>query len=162
MTGALLFLARLKGTIEIVHQTGVADFETVAAEYKASAFPEARVTPYIDSMAEELASADLVICRAGAMTLGELAAVGRAAILIPFALATNNHQEENARVLEQSGGALVITESELTPERLARAISDVLSTPGRAHSMGESLQKLSSPQATTKIVQIIEEIQKSN
>lgn len=159
MTGALLFLSRLKGRIDIVHQTGVADHETVANAYKTSAFSDARVTPYIDSMAEELAAADLVVCRAGAMTVGELAAVGRASILVPFAQATNNHQEENARVLEANGGAVVITESELTPERLAAAISDVLSDPERAARMGESVKSLSLPDATTKIVQIIEEIQ---
>ena len=131
----------------------------MANAYKTSAFSDARVTPYIDSMADELAAADVVVCRAGAMTVGELAAVGRAAILVPFAQATNNHQEENARVLEANGGAIVITEAELTPERLAAAISDVLSDPQRSVQMGDSLKSLSSPDATTKIVQIIEEIQ---
>lgn len=162
MSDALLFLARLKDQIEIVHQTGVADHERIAAGYKASPFPEARVTPYIDAMATELAAADLVVCRAGAMTLGELAAVGRAAILIPFAAATNNHQYENAKALEKAGGAVVITESELTPERLAGAISSVLSEPGKAQRMGESLRKLASPEATGKIVQLIEEIQRNH
>ena len=63
------------------------------------------------------------------MTVGELAAVGRAAILIPFAAATNNHQELNARVVEHAGGAVVITERELTPERLAFAITEIVTDP---------------------------------
>lgn len=161
MAEALLFLPKLKGRVEIVHQTGKADFERIAAAYKTSAFPEARVTPYIDAMASELAAADLVICRAGAMTLGELAAVGRAAILIPFAAATHNHQYENARVLEAAGGAVVISEAELTPERLAGSISSILGDPTRPSAMGQALKKLSSPGATTKIVQLIEEIQRN-
>ena len=126
MTGALLFLARLKDRLDIVHQTGPNDVEQVRAAYKASAFPNARVVPYLDPIVNEIANADLVVSRAGAMTIGELAAAGRAAILVPFAAATNNHQELNARVVERAGGAVVITESQLTPERLAAAISDVL------------------------------------
>lgn len=161
MAEALLFLPRLKGSVEIVHQTGKADYERIAEAYRASAFPEARVTPYIDAMATELAAADLVVCRAGAMTLGELAAVGRAAILIPFAAATHNHQYENAKVLEAAGGAVVIPESELSPERLANSITSILSDPAKAKTMGESLKKLSSPDATAKIVKLIEEIQRN-
>lgn len=162
VTEALLFMARLKGQLEIVHQTGQTDHATVAEAYRTSAFADARVTPYIDSMAAELAAADLVVCRAGAMTVGELAAVGRAAILVPFAAATNDHQLANAKVLEAKGGAVVITEAELTPEKLASTIQQILSDPKRVSAMGESLKKLSSPDASTKIVQIIEEIQKSN
>src|SRR5438105_6867868 len=126
MIGALLFLARLKDRVEIVHQTGPHELEKVRAAYRSSAFSAARVVAYLDPMASEIAAADLVICRAGAMTIGELAAIGRAAILVPFAAATNNHQELNARVLEKSGGAVVITEKELSPERLAGAISHIV------------------------------------
>src|SRR5262249_46484124 len=110
MAGALLFLARLKGRLNIVHQTGTRELDDVRAAYRASAFAEARVVPYLDPIVDEIAAADLVVSRAGAMTIGELAAAGRAAILVPFAAATNNHQELNARVVERAGGAIVVTE----------------------------------------------------
>lgn len=158
MSDALLFLARLKGTLGIVHQTGPADLEKVRAAYQASAFANARIVPYIDPIVDEIATADLVVCRAGAMTVGELAAAGRAAIFIPFAAATNNHQELNARVVEKAGGGVVITESELTPERLAGAISGIVSDRTKATRMGEAAHALATPEATKRIVDTIEEI----
>jgi UDP-N-acetylglucosamine--N-acetylmuramyl-(pentapeptide) pyrophosphoryl-undecaprenol N-acetylglucosamine transferase len=158
MTGALLFLARFKGQIEIVHQTGPNELEKVKSAYRTSAFGEARVVPYLDPIVDEIAAADVVVCRAGAMTIGELSAVGRAAIFIPFAAATNNHQELNARVVERAGGGVVITEAELTPERLAGAISDVISSPDRSRQMGQAAKSLAAPEATKKIVDSIEKI----
>jgi UDP-N-acetylglucosamine--N-acetylmuramyl-(pentapeptide) pyrophosphoryl-undecaprenol N-acetylglucosamine transferase len=158
MSEALLFLAHLKDRLEIVHQTGPADLEKVQAAYRTSAFANARVVPYIDPIVDEIAAADVVVCRAGAMTVGELAAAGRAAIFIPFAAATNNHQELNARVVEKAGGGVVITESELTPERLAAAINDVVSDPAKARRMGEAAHALATPEATKRIVDTIEEI----
>ena len=160
MSAALLFLARMKDQIEIVHQTGPNDLEKVQDTYRQSDFASARVVPYLDPMAGEIAAADLVVSRAGAMTIGELAAVGRAAILVPFAAATNNHQEINARVVEKAGGAIVITEAELTPERLARAISEVISDPERTKRMGEAAKTLANPDATKNIVDLIERIQR--
>jgi UDP-N-acetylglucosamine--N-acetylmuramyl-(pentapeptide) pyrophosphoryl-undecaprenol N-acetylglucosamine transferase len=160
MTGALLFLARLKDTLDIVHQTGPNELEKVKAAYRQSAFPNARVVPYLDPMSDEIAAADLVVSRSGAMTVGELSAVGRAAVLVPFAAATNNHQELNARVVERAGGAVVITEAELTPEKLARTISDIVSDPQRASRMGAASQTLATPDATKNIVDLIERIQR--
>ena len=161
MTGALLFLARLKDRLEIVHQTGVHELEAVRKAYGTSAFPNARVVAYLDPMADEIAAADIVVSRAGAMTVGELAAVGRAAILVPFAAATNNHQELNARVVERAGGATVITEKELTPERLGLAIAELANDPARIRRMGDSAKSLARPDATNKIVQYIETIQRN-
>jgi UDP-N-acetylglucosamine--N-acetylmuramyl-(pentapeptide) pyrophosphoryl-undecaprenol N-acetylglucosamine transferase len=161
MTGALLFLSRLKERLEIVHQTGPADLQNVQQAYKTSAFPNARVVPYLDPIVDFITAADLVVSRAGAMTIGELAAVGRGAILIPFAAATNNHQELNARVVASAGGAIVITERELTPERLGAVIAEVMSDPERPRRMGTAVRTLAAPQATTKIVESIEKIQRN-
>jgi len=158
MAGALLFLARLKGRLEIVHQTGTRELETVRAAYRSSAFDDARVVPYLDPIAGEIAAADLVVSRAGAMTIGELAAAGRAAILIPFAAATNNHQELNARVMERAGGAMVVTESALTPERLGLAIAEIINDSDRAVRMGMAARSLAAPEATKKIVDLLEKI----
>jgi UDP-N-acetylglucosamine--N-acetylmuramyl-(pentapeptide) pyrophosphoryl-undecaprenol N-acetylglucosamine transferase len=160
MSGALLFLARLKDTIEIVHQTGPNELQKVQQAYRSSAFPQARVVPYLDPIVDEIANADLVISRAGAMTIGELSAVGRAAVLIPFAAATNNHQELNARVVESAGGAVVITEKELTPEKLGHVIAEILGDPDRARRMGQSSRALATPEATSRIVTLIESIQR--
>lgn len=160
MSAALLFLAHLKEQLEIVHQTGPADLDAVREAYRQSSFANARVVPYLDPMSEELAAADLVVSRAGAMTIGELAASGRAAILVPFAAATNNHQELNARVVERAGGATVITEAELTPERLAGAIGELVRDPERIARMGAAARTLASPAATKNIVDFIERIQR--
>ncbi|HEV7920615.1 MAG TPA: undecaprenyldiphospho-muramoylpentapeptide beta-N-acetylglucosaminyltransferase [Thermoanaerobaculia bacterium] len=161
MTGALMFLARMKDQLEIVHQTGPHDVQTVQDAYRASAFAGARVVPYLDPISAEMAAADLVVSRAGAMTVGELAAAARPAVFIPFAAATNNHQELNARVVEQAGGGIVITESELTPERLAAAIAEVLGDSERSRRMGEAAGRLAAPDATKKIVNYIEKIEGS-
>lgn len=161
MTAALLFLARLKERLEIVHQTGPKELELVRAAYKASAFPNARVVPYLDPISAEIAAADLVVCRAGAMSIGDVAAVGRGAILVPFAAATNNHQEINARVVERAGGAMVITEKELSPERLANSISEILNDPQRAARMGVAAHALADPRASNKIVDLLEKIERN-
>ncbi|HEX8255183.1 MAG TPA: undecaprenyldiphospho-muramoylpentapeptide beta-N-acetylglucosaminyltransferase [Thermoanaerobaculia bacterium] len=161
MTGALLFLARHKETLEIVHQTGPNELQKVVTAYSQSAFSNARVVPYLDPIVDEIAAADVVVCRAGAMTIGELSAIGRAAVLVPFAAATNNHQELNARVVERAGGGVVITEAELSPERLAAAISEIAADPERAARMGAASKTLATPDATKTIVDLIETIQKN-
>src|SRR5207244_11546547 len=161
MTSALLFLARLKGRLKIVHQTGMKELNDVRAAYRSSAFDDARVVPYLDPIVDEIAAADLVVSRAGAMTIGELAAAGRAAILVPFAAATNNHQELNARVVERAGGAVVITESQLTPEKLAMTISEILSDAARVARMGAAARSLAAPEATKKIVDLLDKIERT-
>ena len=161
MTGALLFLARLKDRLQIVHQTGPKELDRVREAYRTSPFPDARVVPYLDPIVDEIAAADFVVCRAGAMTIGELAAIGRAAIFVPFAAATNNHQELNARVIERAGGGVVITEAQLTPERLAAAITDIANDPEKAARMGTAARSQSTPDATKKIVDLLEKIQRN-
>jgi UDP-N-acetylglucosamine--N-acetylmuramyl-(pentapeptide) pyrophosphoryl-undecaprenol N-acetylglucosamine transferase len=161
MTGALLFLARLKDRMDIVHQTGPKEVDEVRAAYKTSAFADARVVPYLDPIVNEIAAATLVVCRAGAMSIGDVAAVGRAAILVPFAAAADNHQEPNARMVERAGGAIVITESQLTPEKLASAITEVINDPQRAARMGAAARTLVSPEATRKIVELLEKIERT-
>ena len=161
MTGALLFMARLKDQVEIVHQTGPNELEKVKKAYQSSPFPQTRVVAYLDPIVGEIAAADVVVSRAGAMTIGELAAIGRAAVLVPFAAATNNHQELNARVVEAAGGAVVITEKDLTPERLAAVVTEIISDPQRATRMGEASRTLAAPDASQKIVDFIEKIQRN-
>ena len=151
----------------LVAQTGkilafnAKELDQVRQAYRTSAFADARVVPYLDPIVDEIAAADVVVSRAGAMTIGELAAVGRAAILIPFAAATNNHQELNARVVEKAGGAVVITESQLTPEKLAMTISEILSDAARVARMGAAARSLAAPEATKKIVDLLDKIERT-
>ena len=162
MTGALLFLSRLKDQLDIVHQTGPNELQKVQQAYKTSgAFPNARVVAYLDPIVDEIKAADLVVSRAGAMTIGELAAAGKPAVFVPFAAATNNHQELNARVVERAGGGVVITEAELTPERLSSVINEIINDPERIRRMGDAAHRLSTPEATKKIVDSIESIQRN-
>ena len=116
---------------------------------------------YLDPIVDEIAAADLVVCRAGAMTIGELCAIGRPAIFVPFAAATNNHQELNARVVERAGGGIVITEAELTPGKLGAAINEIMADPERTCRMGSAAKALAAPEATKKIVDSIESIQRT-
>ncbi len=160
MIGALLFMAPLRDRIEIVHQTGLNELPKMQQAYRASAFADARVVPYLDPMVGEIVAADLIVSRSGAMTIGELAAVGRAAILIPLP-ATDNHQELNARAVEQAGGAMVITERELSPERLGLAITEIVTDPDRTERMGTAARTLAAPDATKKIVDLLEKIERS-
>ncbi len=161
MTAALSSLDSIADRIEIVHQTGQAMRESVAAAYAGSRFADARVVAYLDPMADELRAADLVVARAGAMTLGELAATGRAALLVPFAAATNNHQEVNARAMERVGGAVIVTESELTAERLASELRRLASEPDKVETMGKSAKTLANEGSAGKIVDIIDGIQRN-
>jgi UDP-N-acetylglucosamine--N-acetylmuramyl-(pentapeptide) pyrophosphoryl-undecaprenol N-acetylglucosamine transferase len=108
---------------EVIHQTGAAHLEAVRSNY-AGAGVTANVIPFIEDMAASYAATDLMICRAGASTIAELAAAGVAAVLVPFPQAVDDHQTHNARFLAERGAALLIPQNELTPERLARLISE--------------------------------------
>ncbi|MBW3672322.1 MAG: hypothetical protein KY432_11705, partial [Acidobacteria bacterium] len=147
------------GGLKMLHQTGRADYNGLQSQYALQTREPGIVleaTPFIDDMAREMTKADFVLSRAGAITIGELAALGRAAILVPFALASDNHQEYNARSVEERGGAIVITEKELTPASLAAAIRSLVTDRKRVVEMGEKFGSLGSPEATRRIVNLIE------
>ena len=91
---------------------------------------DAEIEPFFSDMGERLAEAHLVVCRAGASTVAELAAIGRPAILVPYPHALDHDQAENARVLSEAGGAWLVPEAELTPTELARRLSHLLENPG--------------------------------
>ena len=103
----------------VKHQTGATHFETVRANYERAGV-HADLWPFlVEDMAERYAEADLLVCRAGASTIAELAAAGVPALLVPFPYAVDDHQTTNARFLSERGGAVLIPQSELTPEKLA-------------------------------------------
>jgi len=150
VTEALARLSARRDRVRLTHQTGEADLESVRAAYRLADFP-ARVEPYLDRMEEEYAQADLVVARAGATTCAELAAAGRASILVPLPLA-GAHQEENARAMTEAGAASMIPERELTGERLASEILRFLDAPELRAQMAAAARKLSRPDAARAIV----------
>ncbi len=115
----------LRNSVTLTHQTGADDYERIRRGYEQLGV-QADVQAFMFDMPKELAKADLVICRAGASTLAELAAYGKVGILIPFPHATHNHQEMNARSMEQAGAARMLRQSDLTGKRLAEEIEHMM------------------------------------
>jgi len=127
--------------VSVIHQTGEADYDYVRTAYEAAGF-RAEVVPYVFDMPRVLRSADLVVSRAGAVTVAELTACGKAAILIPLPRAIYQHQERNAQVMESAGAAVVLPQVELTGAKLAQTIERLLGDPGRLRVMGERSRAL--------------------
>lgn len=114
-------LAALAGGVRVVHQAGEKHLEALRANY-AAAGVQGELVAFIDDMARRYAEADLVICRAGAVTVAELSAGGMASVLVPFPHAVDDHQTANARFLADKGAAILLPQAELTPEKLASLI----------------------------------------
>lgn len=131
---------------EIRHQAGERWLDSARDAY-ARAAVHATVVPFIDDMAEAYAEADLVICRAGALTISELAAVGIGAILVPFPAAVDDHQTRNAEYLVREGGGVLIPDRELTDERLAAELQRLCTGRGKLLAMAERARLLARPNA---------------
>jgi UDP-N-acetylglucosamine--N-acetylmuramyl-(pentapeptide) pyrophosphoryl-undecaprenol N-acetylglucosamine transferase len=114
-----------------------------------------RLEPFLPRLDRELAWADLVVSRSGAMTVAELAAAGRPAILVPFGSATHGHQRENARALVEAGAARLIEERELTADRLSGEVSELLGDRARLVRMGAAARSLSRPDAARKLAELV-------
>src|SRR6185369_5263460 len=142
MVAALPGFSHLPVTLRIKHQTGVADFAKVNAAYTAAGWSEqANVSSYIDNMMNDFAAADLVICRAGATTTAELIAAGKASIMIPFPYAADDHQRKNAEALEESGASKMILQQDLSGERLATEIRQLVNAPEEIDRMETASRK---------------------
>jgi UDP-N-acetylglucosamine--N-acetylmuramyl-(pentapeptide) pyrophosphoryl-undecaprenol N-acetylglucosamine transferase len=144
-----------------IHQTGERDFESVRDAYAKHGLA-AEVFRFIDDMPGAFARADLVLCRAGASTVAELAAAGKAALLIPFPSATDQHQLENARLLERTGAARVVEQTELTPERLVEEIQNLLARPELLTAMERAARGFARPQAAERIADLIVEVTRTH
>jgi UDP-N-acetylglucosamine--N-acetylmuramyl-(pentapeptide) pyrophosphoryl-undecaprenol N-acetylglucosamine transferase len=139
----------------LVHQTGGTDAGRVSAAYAAlgkAAETHIQVRPFIDDMPAAYASADLVIARAGAMTLAELAILGKPALLIPLPTAADDHQSKNARAFAEAGAARVLSQTGTTGAQLAAAVSDLLIDPARRASMAQAMAARARPSAAKDIV----------
>ena len=140
--------------LRIVHQTGEAMRDEVARAY-AAAERKAEVVAFLDDMEARFAEADLVVARSGATTCAEITASGKAAVLVPFAKAADDHQTMNARALQAEGAALVIPEEALTGEALAAAVLGVLETGGRLTAMQEASSRLGRPMAAEAVADLL-------
>ena len=148
---AMKRLTDLAGELKIIHQTGQADFDSIKAAYAALPF-EAEATPFIDKMDEAYAQADLVLCRAGATTVAELTAFGKAAILVPYPYAIYDHQRWNAQTLQDRGAAEMILDQDLSGDILAPRIRSYVSDRGRVEGMASAARELGRPEAAARIV----------
>ncbi len=145
----------------IVHQTGAAQLDTVRAAYARAgmAGDQAEVLPFIVDMAERLADCDLIVCRAGAVTVSELCAAGVASLLVPLVLSTTAHQHDNAEHLAGFGAALHLPQTELTPESLAAQLQSL-----NRHdllAMAERARALARPHAAARVADELERLLKS-
>lgn len=139
----------------VTHQTGAAHLDAVRAAY-ARAGVEAELVPFIDDMAARLAACDLVVCRAGAVTVSELCAAGVAAILVPLIVSTTAHQRDNAAYLAGEQAALHLPQAELSPERLARLLQS-LARP-QLLAMAERARALARPDAAARVADAVERL----
>ncbi len=154
MVEAIRYLENTAG-LKIIHQTGPADHERIAAAYgpalRAGGL-QAEVLPFISDMASAYNAADLLICRAGATSIAEITACGKAAVLIPFPHAVNDHQTKNAQVLAEAGAARLIPERELSGEGLAKVILELCRDREKIAAMETRSRRLGNPDAAARIV----------
>lgn len=149
----IALLPYLEGCKNVVvyHQTGQEDFDRVSAAYEVSAVSH-EVFAFTGEMEKYYNASDVVISRAGATTIFELACFNRAAILIPYPYATGGHQWKNASEVESIGGAYVITDEEATGERLFNAIKHLMNEPQLLKEMGENIGKIYVSDAAERII----------
>jgi UDP-N-acetylglucosamine--N-acetylmuramyl-(pentapeptide) pyrophosphoryl-undecaprenol N-acetylglucosamine transferase len=148
---ALTSLAKAGLSLSIVHQTGEKDLEPTSAKYKDAGLA-ADCRAFIKDMAAAYQDADLIIGRAGATTVAELAIAGKPAIFIPYPFAADNHQELNAREMADKGAALMFKQSELTAEKLADALRPLLADADKRTTMGAAMKSLAKPTAAATVI----------
>jgi len=148
---SLPLLSDLKPRLRFIHQTGEADLERVRQGHLVQGYTS-RVEKFIYDMPAAYREASLLVCRAGSSTLSEIAAVGRASILIPFPYAADDHQDKNARIFEKAGAALVLPQFQSRAADLALAIRSLASRPDQVQRMEASARELHRPGCAETIV----------
>ncbi|QPF75328.1 undecaprenyldiphospho-muramoylpentapeptide beta-N-acetylglucosaminyltransferase [Roseateles sp. DAIF2] len=138
---------------QVVHQAGQANLSAVQAAYQAAG-AQAEILPFIDDMAAQLAAADLIICRAGAVTVSELCAAGLPSVLVPLVVSTTSHQRDNARFMAQHGAALHLPQEELSPEGLLALLQGL--DREQLLAMAEKARGLARPRAAARVADEIE------
>ncbi len=151
MVEAAARLAAGTPRVAITHQTGERDLEMVRDGYRRAGL-EARVEPFLFAMDREMKAADLVICRAGATTLAELAASGKPSILVPLPTATDDHQRKNAMALVNQGASRLVEQRELSGDRLAAEIHALAGDQALRSRMADAARRMARPDAARAIV----------
>jgi len=139
----------------VTHQTGAAHADGVKTAY-AMAEVDAEVLPFIDDMAARLAACDVIVCRAGAVTVSELCAAGVASVLVPLVVSTTSHQRDNAAWMAQHGAALHLPQAELTPQRLAEVLKGF--TRDALNTMATKARALARPHAAARVANELERL----
>jgi UDP-N-acetylglucosamine--N-acetylmuramyl-(pentapeptide) pyrophosphoryl-undecaprenol N-acetylglucosamine transferase len=153
VVAAASLLAEQGTDYSLVHQTGSADQERMRERYQALGLgSRATVTAFIDDMAAAYAQADVVVARAGALTLAELAIAGKPAILIPLPTAADDHQSKNAARFAEAGAAIVVDQRKASPADLVGALRDLAADRDRRLAMGAAMRGLARPRAAADIV----------
>jgi UDP-N-acetylglucosamine--N-acetylmuramyl-(pentapeptide) pyrophosphoryl-undecaprenol N-acetylglucosamine transferase len=145
--------------LAITHQTGERDLDLVRTAYERAGLA-ARVEAFIFQIDGEMKAADVVICRAGATTLAELAASATPAILVPLPTATDDHQRKNAEVVEKAGGAIVIDERNVSGDSLAGLLKELMTDRNRLARMSSAARTLARPDAAERIADRVEQLSK--
>lgn len=155
-------LARLPAAQRPVvrHQAGRGKVAAAEQAYRA-ADADATVSEFLDDMAEAYAWADLVVCRAGALTVSELAAAGDAAVLVPYPHAVDDHQTRNAAYLADAGAALLVPQAALTADGLAATLAELLGDRPRLLAMAQAARRLARPDAAERVADVCEEAQRA-
>jgi UDP-N-acetylglucosamine--N-acetylmuramyl-(pentapeptide) pyrophosphoryl-undecaprenol N-acetylglucosamine transferase len=141
----------------IMHQAGPGNASALASEFRKAGL-EGQVVEFIDDMASAFAEAHLIICRAGASTVAELAAAGRPAILVPFPFAADNHQQHNAEAMERAGAARMILDSEMDGRRLFQEVAALMRDPARLRQMRANARSLRKIGAAARAADVLEEV----
>ena len=143
----------------MIHATGSYYYNSVTAKLKAAGVDpkdcNSELREYIFDSARVLSAADLVLCRAGASTLSELSRIGKPALIVPSPNVTNHHQERNARLIENAGGAKVLLEGDFDEESFLSEIRGLLQDRDHLHRMAEAMSSLSVPDALDQIVEAV-------
>lgn len=151
----------LRGKMRHYHAVGSVEWQKRQPQVEAlKEYSDTEITEYIYDMPEKMVQADLVVCRAGAITLAELAVLGKPAILIPSPNVTNNHQYKNAKVIENAGAAVLIEEKDLTSELIRKKTVELLCDRARLENMAKCAEKLAIRDTADKIMQVIGELLK--
>lgn len=149
---AMPYLEDHKNTIEIMHQSGDHDLEDIKQEYKRLGVV-AQVKPFLDDFPEWLQWADVVIARAGAGTVWEVATAGKAAVFVPYPYHKDRHQEHNAKFLVQAGAAFSVDQFKVTAQAFAKILEQLITNPDEVKKMGERAQQVARPNADEEIVE---------
>ena len=143
--------------LQIIHQTGERDYSATLAAYEKLGI-KAEVSKFIDDMPGTFARADLIVCRAGASTVAEIAAAGKPAIYVPFPRSADDHQRRNAEAMQSAGAAVMLEERDLTTPKVVALIAGLLSDPSKLEAMSVATRRMAHPNAAREIAELVKSL----